>query len=167
MELGGRHGAISRRNMGTIERKNGHPASIFVLERVRQHAHEGVLEAREGEGGLVGQGPVERRPVYLKERGDYGHGLALGAEVPGMGHLLWCQLRLGAELHATLLGGLHAGAGAFGDQATLQLGQDADHLPHRTAGGGLGVDVLCQRAKLDALGTQLIQQGDEVTQTPA
>jgi hypothetical protein len=141
MEPGGSHGAISRRNMGTIERKNGHPASIFFLECVRQHANECVL-GREGEGGLVGQSPVERRPVYLEERGDHGHGLALGAEVPGMGNLLRCQLRLGAELHPTLLGGLHAGAGAFGDQAALQLGQDADHLPHGTAGGGLGVDVL-------------------------
>ena len=59
-----------------------------------------------------------------------------------MGDLLRRQLRLGAELHPTLLGGLHAGAGAFGDQAALQFGQDADHLPHGTAGGGLGVDVL-------------------------
>ena len=35
----------------------------------------------QGRGGvLVGQYPVERRPVHLEQRGDPGHGLALGAE---------------------------------------------------------------------------------------
>ena len=53
--------------------------------------------------------------MHLEQRGDHGHGLALGAEVPGMGDLLRRQLRLGAEVHPPLLGGLHASAGAFGD----------------------------------------------------
>jgi hypothetical protein len=166
MEPGGSHGAISRRNMGTIERTNGHPASIFFLERVRQHANECVL-GREGEGGLVGQGPVERRPVHLEQRGDHWHGLALGAECTGMGDLLRRQLQLGAELHPTLLGGLHAGAGAFGDQTALEFGQDADHLPHSTAGGGLGVDVLGQGLQFDPLDAQRVQQRDEIAQIPA
>jgi hypothetical protein len=80
--------------------------------------------------------------VYLEQRSNDAHGLDLGTEVPGMGNLLWRQLRLRTELHPTLIGGLHAGAGAFGDQATLEFGQDTDHLPHGTAGGGLGVNVL-------------------------
>ena len=84
-----------------------------------------------------------------------------------MGHLLRGQLRLGAEWHATLLGGLHASAGAFGDQAALEFGQDADHLPHGTAGGGLGVDVLRQGLKVDSLGAQRVEQRDEIAEIPA
>src|SRR5262249_23241817 len=36
--------------------------------------------AMAGGGSLVGQGPVERRPVHLEERGNHAHGLTLGAE---------------------------------------------------------------------------------------
>jgi hypothetical protein len=90
---------------------------------------------------LFGQDPVDRRPVHVQQRGDHLHGLALGAELSGMSNLLRRQLRLGAELHPALPGGFDAGAGAFGHQAALQFGQDADHLPHGAAGGGLGVDT--------------------------
>jgi hypothetical protein len=68
-----------------------------------------------------------------------------------MGDLLRRQLRLGAEFHPALLGGLHAGASAFGNQAALQFGQDADHLPHGTTGGGLGINMLGQGLKFDTL----------------
>jgi hypothetical protein len=84
-----------------------------------------------------------------------------------MGDLLWRQLRLRTKFHPALPGGFHAGAGALGNQAAFQFGQDADHLPHGAAGGRLGVNVFGQGAKLDAVGAQIVQQGDEVAQTAA
>jgi hypothetical protein len=84
-----------------------------------------------------------------------------------MGDLLRRQLRLGTEFHPAFLRGLHAGAGTFGHQAPLSLGQDADHWPHGAAGGGLGVDVLGQRAKRDALGARRVQQRHEIALTLA
>jgi hypothetical protein len=167
MEPGGRPGAISRRNRGAVPRKHSHPASLRVLTRVRREANAGAPGRLEGGGVLVGQDPVDRRSVHLEQRGNDLHGLALGAQGARMGDLLRRQFGLGAECDPTLPSGWDTGAGAFGHQTTLQFSQDANHLPHGAAGGCLRVNMLRQRAKRDAVGTQLIQQGDEVTQATA
>ena len=95
--------------------------------------------------------PVERRPVHVEQRGDDSHGLALGAKVPGMGNLLVASASAWGRIspHVAWRSGRR---GALGNQVTLQLGQDANHLPHGAAGGGLGVDVLGQGLKFDPLG---------------
>jgi hypothetical protein len=105
--------------------------------------------------------------VHVEQRGDHSYWLALGAKLAGMGDLLRGQFGLGAESDPTLPGGLHAGAGALSDQAAFEFGQDTNHLPHSAAGGGLGVNMLRQRAKLDAAGAELVEHHDEIAQTPA
>ena len=84
-----------------------------------------------------------------------------------MGDLLRGQFGLTSEFYSSVFRRLHACAGAFGDQAALQFGQDANHLLHGAAGGGLGVDMLGQGAKRDALVAQRGQHGHEIAQTPA
>jgi hypothetical protein len=136
--------------------------------KARNTLHRRVPPIGQGSGrGLVGQDPVDRRSVHLEQRGNDLHGLALGAQGARMGDLLRRQFGLGAECDPTLPSGWDTGAGAFGHQTTLQFSQDANHLPHGAAGGCLRVNMLRQRAKRDAVGTQLIQQGDEVTQATA
>jgi hypothetical protein len=49
MEPGGSHGAISRRHMGAIERKYGHPTSIF-FSNVFDSMQTSVSSAGKGEG---------------------------------------------------------------------------------------------------------------------
>ena len=81
--------------------------------------------------------------------------------------LLGGQFGLASEFYPSLLRGLHACVGALGDQTALKFGQDPNHLPHGAACGRLGVDMLRQGAKLDALGAECVQHGKKIAQTAA
>ena len=105
--------------------------------------------------------------MHTEQHGDHAYGLALGAQLTGMGDLLRGQFGFGTELDPTLPGGLHAGTGALRDQAAFEFGQDPNHLPHSTAGGGLGVNRLRQRAEFDPVGAERVEHHDEIAQTAA
>ena len=84
-----------------------------------------------------------------------------------MRHLGREELWFAAESHAALLRGLDAGACALGDERALELGQDADHLPHGAARGGVRVDRLGKRAELHAALLELVEHVDEIREAPA
>jgi hypothetical protein len=67
--------------------------------------------------------PVNRRPVHIAQRGENWRCLTVGAQGARMSDLRHAQCGLASALHPAALHGLHAGAGAFGDQATLSLAQ--------------------------------------------
>src|SRR4030095_17133687 len=73
--------------------------------------------------------PIDGRAANFEQRGDVLRSLALGTEFAGMVSLLWGQFGLASEFYPSLLRGLHPGAGALGDQAVLEFGQDPDDLP--------------------------------------
>jgi hypothetical protein len=81
--------------------------------------------------------------------------------------LLRGHFRLTAEFHAPTLRGLHSGAGPFADEAALQLGQYADHLPHGPACRRLGVDLLGEGTEFDAALLEVVEHGDQVAQAAA
>src|SRR4029450_8174391 len=118
-------------------------------------------------GETVGLEPIDGRAANFEQRGDVLRSLALGTEFAGMVSLLWGQFGLASEFYPSGLRGLHPGAGALGDQAALEFGQYSDDLPHGAACGRLGVDMLGQGAKLDALGAEVIQHGKKIAQTAA
>jgi hypothetical protein len=60
----------------------------------------------------------------------------------GVVELLRGEFALASKLNPTALGGFDPSASAFADKAALKLGLEANHLPHGTAGRGVGVDVL-------------------------
>src|SRR4029453_13098244 len=111
--------------------------------------------------------PIDGRTADFEQGGDVLRSLALGAEFAGVFSLLWREFGLASPFFPSGLGGLHSGAGALGDQAALEFGQDSDDLPHGAACGRLGVDMLGQGAKLDALGTECVQHGKTIAQTAA
>jgi hypothetical protein len=93
--------------------------------------------------------------------------LALVDQLPGVGNLLRGHFRLTSEFHAPALRGLHSGAGPFADEAALQLGQYADHLPHGPACRRLGVDLLGEGTEFDAALLEVVEHGDQVAQAAA
>ena len=121
----------------------------------------------EPKGETVGLEPINGRAAHFAQRGDVLRSLALGTEFAGIVSLLVGQFGLASEFYPSGLRDLHPGAGALGDQAALEFGQAPDDLPHGTACGRLGVDMLGQGAKLDALGAECVQHGKKIAQTAA
>src|SRR5215469_8681252 len=66
-------------------------------------------------------------------------------QLAGVVELLRGEFALASEFNPSALGGFDPGAGAFADQATLKLGQKANHLPHGAASGSVSVYVFCKR----------------------
>src|SRR5262249_6921770 len=97
-----------------------------------------------GQGESIELEPIDGRASDFEQVGDVLRSLALGAEFEDMFSLLRGKFGLASEFHPSGLRGLHPGAGALGDQAALEFGQYAYHLPHSPACGGLGVDMLGQ-----------------------
>src|SRR5215831_20536237 len=66
---------------------------------------------------------ADRRAVHAEQARDVCLRVAGGEPAPGLGLLMWCELRGPAELHAAVLGPLAPLAGALPDQLPLELGK--------------------------------------------
>ena len=56
---------------------------------------------------------------------------------------------------------------AFADHRTFELGENAEHLEHGTAGRRRGVEALLMREQIDTLGVKLAQEVQQVDQRAA
>ena len=63
-----------------------------------------------------------------------------------------------AELNALVLGARKPGVDAFTDHLALELGEDAAHLEHGTAGGCRGVDRLLMQVEIALQRLQLHEE---------
>jgi hypothetical protein len=70
----------------------------------------------------IGLEPIDCRASDFEQVGDIVHALTLGAEFESMVDLLRGEFGLASEFHPSALRGLHACAGALGDQAALKFG---------------------------------------------
>ena len=118
---------------------------------------------------LFSEDPVERRSVHIEQRGDHAYGLALRAQLTGMGDLLRGQFGFGTEWDPTLPGGLHAGTGV---RSVIRLRSSSAKTPiicHMARpGGGLGVNMLCQASEIGPPWARSASSiHDEIAQTAA
>lgn len=92
---------------------------------------------------------------------------ALLDEFAGMSNLLRRQLGLAAHLHPTGDRRRAARLGTFLNERAFQFRQYPDHLPHRAACWGRGVNRFRQRPEGDAPRLEVVQQADQVPQRAA
>src|ERR1017187_6533778 len=131
----------------------------FALSDRRRSCH--------GAWSLRRKRPVKGLPPDFEKGGNLLPALALVYQLAGVGDLLRGHFRLPAEFHSPALRGLHPGAGPFADEAALQLGQYADHLPHGPACRRLGVDLLSEGTEFDAALLEVVKHGDQIAQAAA
>jgi hypothetical protein len=117
-----------------------------------------------------GKRPVHSGGAAFEYAGYLLRGLGVfpaGPQFLGVFDLLRGEGGLSSEFHAAFLRGFYSGAGPFADQASLELGHGADHLPHGAACRRLRVDVLYQGAEGNAALFQVIEDRDQVAQAAA
>ena len=90
--------------------------------------------------------------MHIQKRGYLLHRSALVKQLSCVLLLLRGEFWLASKFYSSALCGFYPSTGALVDQTALEFGKNPDHMPHRTACGCLGVDVLSQGAKFDTLG---------------
>ena len=106
--------------------------------------------------GLACKRPVKRCPAHVPKRRYIFNPFAGVGQLPGLGDLRRRELLLPAKLHAAPPRFFHSCLRALHDEAALQLGQHADHLPHGAAGRCGGVDGFGEGREINAAHPQLL-----------
>jgi hypothetical protein len=92
---------------------------------------------------------------------DLQHAHAIGVQLAdAFFHL--CLDRRPAERHALLPCPRKPGVDTFLDDAALELGEHAEHLEHRLACAGRGVETLLMQEQVDALLMQVLQNVEQI-----